>query len=255
MTEFLPFLLSLLAGLSTTIGSLIVFLINKRKMSFNFLCVSFGFSAGVMIFISFAELLAQGIKSTSLLIGTMGFFAGVVIIFVIDLLIPHIYEKEEYKKSKRSGLKRTAILITLGIAIHNFPEGMAVMFSTISQIKLGILMAIAIALHNIPEGIAVSLPIFYSTKNRKKAFYYSFLSGISEPIGAALGFFFLYNFLNEFVLGFILSAVAGIMVFISFDELLPYVYENRGSKSQHLSILGMFIGMFVISLTMIALNA
>ena len=111
MADFLPFLLPLIAGLSTTIGSLIVFLINKRKMSFAFLCVSFGFSAGVMIFISFAELLAQGIKSTGLLIGTIGFFAGVVIIFVIDLLIPHIYEKEGYKKS-RSGLKKTAILLS-----------------------------------------------------------------------------------------------------------------------------------------------
>jgi len=253
MSFIFPLLLAFLAGISTTLGSLIAFLIKKREPKFCYLCVAFGFSAGVMIFISFTELLAQGIENTNLLTAISGFFAGILLIFLIDFLIPHTYEEESYENGKGK-LKRTAILLTLGIAIHNFPEGIAVMFSSISNIRLGILIALAIALHNIPEGIAVSLPVFYATKSRKKAFWYSFLSGIAEPIGAVLSFLFLYQFLNNFILGIILSAVAGIMVFISFDELLPYVYKHKEShKQQHLSMLGLFLGMFVIALTLIIL--
>jgi len=243
-----PILLSILAGLSTALGGLIAFSLKKAK--FCYLCIAFGFSAGVMIFISFTELLNYGIKSTNLLTAFLGFFGGILLIYTIDILIPHTYE-EEAPENKRGKIKRTAILLVLGITIHNFPEGIAVMFSSISSIKLGILVALAVAMHNIPEGIAVSMPIFYATKSRKKAFYYSFLSGIAEPIGAVLGYLFLYNFLSDFVLGIVLSAVAGIMIFISFDELLPYVYEQRSGHNQHLSMIGLFLGMFVMALTLI----
>jgi len=242
--------LAFLAGISTTIGGLIAFLIKKTK--FCYLCVAFGFSAGVMIFISFTELLKQGIENTNLFIATLGFFGGILLIYLIDVIIPHTYE-EEAPGNRKSKIKKTAILLVLGIAIHNFPEGIAVMFSSISDINLGILIALAVAMHNIPEGIAVSLPVFYATKDRKKAFYYSFLSGIAEPIGAVLSFLFLYQFLNKFILGIILSSVAGIMVFISFDELLPYVYKQREGHNQHLSMLGLFLGMFVIAITLVLL--
>ncbi|MFH1473619.1 MAG: zinc transporter ZupT [Candidatus Aenigmatarchaeota archaeon] len=241
--------LALLAGLSTTIGSLFAFLIKKKNPKFSYLCVAFGFSAGVMIFVSFTELLAYGIRATNMLTAIIGFFGGILLIYLVDVSIPHIYEEEKHGMGK---LKRTALMIALGIAIHNFPEGIAVMFSSITDARLGILIALAVALHNIPEGIAVALPIFYSTKSRKKAFWYSFLSGIAEPIGAILGFLFLYQFLNEFILGIILSAVAGIMVFISFDEMLPFVYKHKESN-EHLSLLGMFLGMFMIALSMIVL--
>jgi len=247
---YFPLLLAFLAGISTTIGGLIAFAIKKAK--FSYLSIAFGFSAGVMIFISFTELLSYGIESTNLLIATLGFFGGILLIYLIDVLIPHTY-KEEIHGNRFLNIKRTAILLVLGMTIHNFPEGIAVMFSSISNVKLGILVALAIAMHNIPEGIAVSIPIFYATKSKKKAFYYSFLSGIAEPIGAILSFVFLSPFLNEFILGLILSAVAGIMVFISFDELLPYVYKQRDERDQHLSMLGLFLGMFVISLTLLIL--
>ncbi len=248
MSYELPLLLSFLAGISTVLGGLLVFLIRKAK--FSYLSVAFGFSAGVMIFISFAELLPQGIKTTGFLYAILSFFGGVFAIYLIDVLVPHIYE-EESTTGRRGKLKRTAVLLLLGITIHNFPEGMAVFFSSASNIKLGILVALAIAMHNIPEGIAVSMPIFYATKNRKEALLYSFIAGIAEPIGAVLSFLILYRFLNEFVLGLILSATAGIMIFISFDELLPYVYKH---KNQHLSILGMFLGMFLISITIYLLS-
>jgi len=251
MDVILGLLLSFFAGLSTTLGSLIAFLFKRYKPKFCYLCIAFGFSAGVMIFISFTELLRVGIETTSMLFAFSAFFVGVIIIYLIDVFIPHTYEEEEAHDSK-GRLTRTATLLTLGIAIHNFPEGIAVMFSSITDPKLGILIALAIALHNIPEGIAVSLPIFYATKDTKKAFWYSFLSGMAEPIGALIGYIFLYQFLNEFILGLILSAVAGIMVFISFDEMLPYVYHHKQEKHEaHLSIIGLFLGMFVMALTMI----
>lgn len=240
-----PIFLAFLAGISTVLGGLITFVIKKPK--YCYLCVAFGFSAGAMIFISFTELLAQGIENTSFSYAILGFFGGVVLIYLIDVLIPHTYEEETYTKKEK--IKRTSVLLVLGIAIHNFPEGIAVMFSSILNIKLGVLIALAVALHNIPEGIAVSMPIYYATRDRKKALYYAFLSGIAEPIAAILSLLFLHQFLNKFILGIILSAVAGIMVFISFDELLPYVYKHRESRNQHLSILGLFIGMFIMALT------
>jgi ZIP family zinc transporter len=247
MSFELPLLLAFLAGISTVVGGFLVLLLRKTK--FCYLCISFGFSAGVMIFISFAELLTQGIKSIGFLYSTLSFFGGIVIIYLIDVLIPHIYEEETYEK--RGKFNKIAMLLFLGIFIHNFPEGIAVFFSSMSNLKLGILVALAIAMHNIPEGIAVAMPILYASKSKKKAFLYSFLSGIAEPIGALLSFFVLFKFLNDFVLGLILSATAGIMIFISFDELLPYVYKH---KNQHLSILGLFLGMFIISLSIYLLS-
>ena len=245
--------LSFLAGISTTIGGMISFFLRKSK--FCYLCIAFGFSAGVMIFISFTELLRHAIEMTSLTTATIGFFAGILIIYVIDSLVPHIYKEEHHGRKRRNSVKgsvkRTALLMFLGITIHNFPEGMVVVFSTLSNTGLGILVAIAVALHNIPEGIAVSMPIYYATRDKKKAFFYAFLSGIAEPIGAVLSVLFLAQFLTPMILAVMLSAVAGVMVFISFDELLPYVYKQRGAHDQHLAMLGLFMGMFVIALTIL----
>jgi zinc transporter, ZIP family len=241
-------LLSFLAGISTLIGGFVVFLV--KKFNFSYLSLSFGFSAGVMIFISFAEMLNQGIMATGFLYSTLAFFGGIVLIYVIDVLIPHVYEEETYK-NRRWSLKRTAMLLMIGITIHNFPEGIAVFFSSVADVKLGMLVAVAIAMHNIPEGIAVSMPIFYATKSRKKALLYAFLSGIAEPIGAVISFLVLYRFLNAFVIGIAMSAIAGIMIFISFDELLPHVYKH---KNQHISILGLFLGMFVIAMSIYLLS-
>jgi|SRR3990170_1776489 len=241
---FLPILLSFLAGISTLVGGLIAFFIKKFKTSY--LSLILGFSVGVMIFISFVEFLMTSIKNIGFLYANVGFFVGIITIYLIDLLIPHIYEEE---KTVREGskLKRIGILIALGIAIHNIPEGIAVSFSSISSIKVGILVAVAIALHNIPEGIAVSAPIYYATKSKRTALWYSFLSGIVEPIGAILALLLFYPFINGFNLNFMFAVVAGIMVFISFDELLPTCFRY---KNFHLSILGLFIGMFLMSMSL-----
>ena len=130
---------------------------------------------------------------------------------------------------------------------------MAVFFSSLSSIDLGILMVFAVALHNIPEGIAVSMPIFYATRSKLKSIHYAFLSGIAEPAGAFISFLFLYQFLNSFTLDIILAAVSGIMIFISFDELLPYVYKKDG-QTHHLPMLGLFLGMFVMAISIYMLS-
>ncbi len=240
---FFPLLLSFLAGISTTIGGLIAFFIKKFKTSY--LSLILGFSVGVMIFISFVQFLMTSIKNIGFLYANVGFFVGIITIYLIDLLIPHIYKEEKVREGSK--LKKIGMLVALGIAIHNIPEGIAVSFSSISSVKLGILVAVAIALHNIPEGISVSAPIYYATKSKRKALWYSFLSGIVEPIGAILALLLFYPFINGFNLNFMFAVVAGIMVFISFDELLPTCFRY---KKFHISILGLFIGMFLMSMSL-----
>ncbi|TXT53248.1 MAG: Zinc transporter ZupT [Promethearchaeota archaeon] len=250
-------MLALLAGLSTTIGSFIAFIFSKPSPKI--ICIIMGFSAGVMILISFVELLQEGIDSTTLLLGVIFFILGMVIMLIIDVFISHSYEFEEgsYEESpnnakksitqKNLEIQKTSLLITLGIMIHNLPEGMATFVGTLKSLDLGILLALAIALHNIPEGIAVSVPIYSSTGSKKKAFFWSFLSGISEFIGALLCGLFLYPFINEFILGAMLAIVGGFMIYISLDELLPV---SRSYGNEHLSIIGMMIGMLIMGLSL-----
>ncbi|MEA3255735.1 MAG: zinc transporter ZupT [Candidatus Altiarchaeota archaeon] len=240
---WLPLLLTFLAGIATGIGSLISLFINEFKRSY--LCFSLGFSAGVMIYISFAELLSLAVSDVGFLMGNTAFFAGIIFIMLIDFLIPHEYIEEHVKVDKRNKkLMMAGVFTALGIAIHNFPEGLAVFMSSLRDIDVGVSMAFAIAVHNIPEGIAVSMPIYYATKSRKKAFSYSLLSGIAEPIGAIIGFLILAPFLTPTVLSLMLAFVAGIMVFISFDELLPLSFEHDNA---HLSIVGITVGMGVMA--------
>ncbi|MBT3463792.1 zinc transporter ZupT [archaeon] len=241
------FLLTVFAGLSTVLGSLIVLFVDKKKEIH--LNIAMGFAAGVMIFISFTELLNQSIVIIGYATAMASFFAGILFIYAIDVLIPHEYEKEESCKHGKNNknLKRCGTLLAVGIAIHNFPEGIAVFFSSLANIKLGIAMAVAIALHNIPEGIAIAMPIYYATKSRKTAFMYSLLSGIAEPIGALIAWFFLRNYMTTFVLNILLAAVAGIMVFISFDELLPYAYNV---KQHHPTVFGILMGMIVMAISL-----
>jgi len=146
---------------------------------------------------------------------------------------------------------KTGFLISAGIVIHNFPEGIITLFGTIKDPQLGLVLLIAIALHNIPEGISVSTPIYYATRNRKKAFMWSLLSGLSEPIGALLGFFVLYPFITPLVLNLALAFVAGIMVFISFDELLPLSLSHGEA---HIAIASLFLGMLTMTIILYILG-
>jgi ZIP family zinc transporter len=166
----------------------------------------------------------------------------------IDFLVPHEYIEERMTGSvKNKKLMTAGVLTAIGIAIHNFPEGLAVFMSALGDTSLGISLAFAIALHNIPEGLAVAMPIYYATKSKAKAVWYSFLSGIAEPIGAIVGVIILFPYINDTVLSISLAFVAGIMIFISFDELLPLCFHN---KKNHTPIVGLFIGMAVMAISL-----
>jgi len=249
----IAFLLTTIAGLSTGIGSIIAYFIKKPKISY--LCFSLGLSAGIMLYVSFVELLPDAFDGVGEIWGIYAFFAGLIVIGMIDLLIPdfenpHHYKQFNDKKKIDKRLMRVGILTALAIAIHNFPEGLAIFGSTLVNVELGVLIAFAIAIHNIPEGISVSIPIFYATGDKKKAFLYSFLSGFSEPIGAFVGFLILLPFLSDWLLSFLLAFVAGIMVYISADELLPTAHEYGHG---HCVILGLIIGMFIMALSLLML--
>ncbi len=258
--------LTLFAGLSTGIGSALAFF--TKRTNTKALSIALGFSAGVMIYVSFVEIFFKGqellVESHGLRLGTIlnvvSFFAGIFLIAIIDRVIhmigienPHEdmlvedLENPDKKKDYRA-LYKTGLITASAIAIHNFPEGLATFFSAMQDPKMGMAIAFAVAIHNIPEGIAVSVPIYYATGDRKKAFLYSFLSGLSEPIGGLIGYFFLSQFMGETLVGCVFTGVAGIMVFISLDQLLPAAREYG---EHHLSIYGLILGMGVMALSLI----
>lgn len=290
------FAMTMIAGLSTGIGSAIAFF--AKKTNTKFLAVSLGFSAGVMIYVSMIEIFTEakaklivplGLKNGTI-VTVAAFFGGMLLIALIDKLIPseenphevefvesmcevdengncldencellkdgncknkisNSFEGDDVEsEQKRSRLMRTGLFTALAIAIHNFPEGLATFVSALQEPSLAIPIVVAIAIHNIPEGIAVSVPIYYATGDKKKAFIYSFLSGLSEPIGAIIGFMILLPIMNDILFGVIFAGVAGIMVFISIDELLP---SAREYGEHHLSIYGMVVGMAVMAISLI----
>lgn len=254
---FFAFLLTLIAGLSTGIGSIISLL--TKTTNKKFLSVSLGFSAGVMIYVSMIEIFFKAKENLVLELGekigyivtTVSFFLGMLFIAIIDKLIPsdeNPHEIQNTKDKNNKKLARMGLFTALAIAIHNFPEGLATFVSALQEPSLAIPIVVAIAIHNIPEGIAVSVPIYYATGSKKKAFVYSFLSGLSEPVGAIIGWLLLMPIMNNIVFGVIFAMVGGIMVFISFDELLP---SAREYGEHHLSIYGLIFGMVVMAISLI----
>lgn len=241
-------LLSALAGLSTTIGSVLG--IAVRHPGPRFMTLTLGFSAGVMIHVSFVELLQGGVEAAGFMPAHLAFFIGMGVMFAIDVLIPHDYlGQDEHSGAgmKSSKLLKTGLFVALGLAIHNFPEGMAAFAGALEEPSLGIAIAVAIAIHNIPEGLAVAAPIYAATGSRKRAFLYSFLSGVAEPVGAGIAALLLLPFLSEALLGYVLAGVGGVMVFIALDELIPVA---RSFGHEHLAIVGAMLGMGVMFLSL-----
>ena len=249
-------ILTLLAGLSTGIGSTIAYFIRRPKMVY--LAFSLGLSAGAMVYVSLVEMLPQAQDLIGHGAGVLIFFLGLLFIGIVDLLVPevenphHFEEMDEATASYRDEhkLMRAGVLTAIAIGIHNLPEGLATFASALSDVRLGVLIAMAIAIHNIPEGIAVSVPIFYATSSRNKAFFYSFLSGISEPIGAVLGFLVLAPFLTPGFLAGTLALAAGIMIYISLDELLPTAHRYGQG---HFVIAGVVLGMLLMAVSLLLL--
>lgn len=294
---WIAFELTLFAGMATAIGSIIAF--TAKRTNYRFLSVATGFSAGVMLYVSFVEIYFKGVDSLVERFGETGahwinagsFFGGMLLIGLIDNLIPAAENPHEthsevetlplHDPSARAPdfdawsrpaagsagahdhradhkLLRMGLFTALAIGIHNFPEGLATFLAAIQDPRLGVAIAIAIALHNIPEGISVSVPIFYATGSRKKAFLSSALSGLAEPIGAIIGYAAIRLFLRgnsgmipPEVMGILLGGVAGIMVYISLDELLP---TSRAYGKGHDSLFGLVAGMLVMALSLLLMK-
>ncbi|SIO00659.1 zinc transporter ZupT [Halodesulfovibrio marinisediminis] len=270
-TILFAFGLTLFAGLATGIGSVLAFFTKKTNTSI--LSVALGFSAGVMLYVSFVEIFVKAKLELQSVLGevqgtwvtVLAFFGGIFFIAIIDRLVPseenphEIHKIEEIdslekrinreaSEQKDKKLLRMGVFTALAIGIHNFPEGLATFTAALTDPNLGIAIAVAIAIHNIPEGIAVAIPIYYATESRGKAFTLSFLSGLAEPIGALIGYLILMPILTPTVFGVVFAGVAGIMVFISLDELLPTAQEYG---EHHLSIYGLIIGMVVMAVSLL----
>ena len=292
--------LTLFAGMATGIGSAVAF--TARRTNFRFLSVATGFSAGVMLYVSFVEIFVKGVESLTARYGdywghwvnAAAFFGGMLLIGVIDNMVPAAENPHETHSEEETAplhdpsapipnfhlatghvqagpelpvhdhsdrhrkLMRMGLFTALAIAIHNFPEGLATFLAALQDPAIGIAIAFAVALHNIPEGISVSVPIFYATGDRKKAFVYSFLSGLAEPFGAGIAYLFLRLFLGgetgampPQVMGVLFAGVAGIMVYISLDELLP---TSRAYGRGHDSLFGLVGGMLVMALSLLLMK-
>ncbi len=243
--------LTLLAGMSTGLGGLLTLV--SRRQSTRVLAFAMGLSAGVMIYISFMELLPEASEHFSEAVTAAWFFGGIGFTALIDRLVPS--DENPHEMPPPGGvyparMKRTGTMVALAIGIHNFPEGMATFVSALDGIDVALPIVAAIAVHNIPEGIAVFVPIYHSTGSRKQALRYTFLSGLAEPVGALAGMIFLMPFWSGAVNAACLAAVAGVMVYISFDELLPGAESNG---HHHLALGGVVAGMAVMALTLIVL--
>ncbi|WPL18479.1 Zinc transporter ZupT [Thiorhodovibrio winogradskyi] len=281
-------LLTLLAGLATAIGSAIAFFAPRADT--RFLGISLGFSAGVMIYVSFVELLPSGVDALEEIsrsahtTAVVALFVGMLLVAVIDRSVPLGYNPHEMRPRDRldspgsqgppssaanveaSGsaetdtrgkeavgaepLMKVGLLTAAVITLHNLPEGLATLLTSMQDIHLGMPVALAVGIHNIPEGIAVSVPVYYATGSRWQAFGWSALSGLSEPVGALLGLLLLSSFWSQALLGLSLAAVAGIMIFISFDVLLPSA-ETYGEH--HPTVYALVAGMAVMALSLLLL--
>ncbi len=246
-------LMTLFAGLTTAIGGAIAFMVKKDNLKA--LSVGLGFSAGVMIFLSFTdiipeagELLEMNYPNAFEWLVLLGFVAGIVVAVLIDYFLPDHVDPEELENpegpcKRRHKIKRAGLLTAVAICVHNFPEGMATFLTTTQNLTLGISVGLAIAIHNIPEGIAVALPIYHVTGKKRYAMLYAALSGITEPIGAVIGMFLFSLFVPQVLVGILLAAVAGIMIYLSFDTLLPLSKEYG---NWHLSMIGIVTGILFI---------
>ena len=252
--EFLTaMLLTTAAGLATVIGSILTLFV--RAPGVGFMSLTLGFSAGVMVTVSFLELLPYSITAVGFVVGNLAFFVGFLFMFAIDFLIPHDFIGQKDRKSDsayNSKVLKTGMFVAFGIGIHNFPEGMAVFMGSLKDVHFGMAIAVAIGLHNVAEGIAVAVPIYAATKSKKKAFWWSFFSGIVEPLGAVFAGLVLLPFLSPQLFGWLFAGVAGIMVYISFDELIP-LSRSCGGK-EHMPIIGIFLGLFFMVLSLFLMN-
>lgn len=267
-TVVFAFLVTLAAGLCTGIGSAIAFFTHHTNRAF--LSLALGFSAGVMIYVSFLEIFPKARASLSstgasdlraVTITTIGFFGGMLLIALIDRFVARFSDFHDRisvelmdspaspaEIRRQASLKRMGVLVALAVGLHNFPEGLGTFLALLEDPRVGVAIAVAIAIHNIPEGIAISVPIYHATAKRSTAFLYSFASGLAEPLGALIGYLILRPFITDTTFGIVFAGVAGVMVFISLDQLLPAAREYG---RPHLVIYGLIAGMMVMATSLV----
>lgn len=259
-------LVSLFAGLATVVGGAIV--VARRALPRPPMAVALAFAAGAMLLVSLGELVPQGVDAleasvrhgTALGVVYLAFFVGIGLVLVIDRALPKTLSPNETEgreaemsdvagRRKTSSLLRSGVLVAVVLALHNFPEGMATFFGTYSDPTVGLTLATAIAIHNVPEGIAVAVPIYAATGSRSKAFWWAAASGLTEPLGGLLTAGLITWVLPESLFGLLLGLVAGMMVFLALDELLPAAWRYQTDK--HQTIYGMIAGMAVVALSLV----
>ncbi|TYT26002.1 zinc transporter ZupT [Luteimonas viscosa] len=247
------------AGLATGLGSLLVFA--SKKPNARLLAFGLAFAGGAMVYVSLAEILNKSVASYTLAYGdrlgftwgTLSFLAGVLLIVTIDRLVPNPHERLEvddpyFRQHNRDYVKRVGLLTAIAITAHNFPEGLATFFATLENPGVGMPLAFAIAIHNIPEGIAIAVPVYFATHNKAYAFIACLLSGLAEPIGAIIGYVLLRPYLSDAVFGGVFGFIAGVMVFLALDELLPAA--KRYAKG-HETVYGLVTGMAALAISLV----
>jgi len=244
----MAFLLTIIAGFSTMIGTIFIF---YKKKNNKILISSLGFAAGVMITVSLTDLIPESYNLLKNIYPLFPRIIYILIFIVTGVIISMLLDKYLPDNKNNNGLYRVGIISMLAIILHNIPEGIATFMASNADINLGISMTIAIALHNIPEGIAVALPIYHSTGKKRMAIWYSFWTGMTEPLGALIGLALLYWFLPQMYIGLFMAAVVGIMIYIAFDTLLPLSHEYG---DWHYAITGIMSGIIVIWASLLLLG-
>ncbi len=254
---YTAFAVTFLAGLATVVGGgLVLFL---KKPNFRLLAFGLAFAAGAMVYVSLTEILNKSIASftvdfgekTGFAFGTFAFLLGVVLVLLLDRFVPNPHDTIETQSAKgvsSQQLLRTGMLTLFAISAHNLPEGLATFFATLESPALGAPLAVAIAIHNIPEGVAIALPVYMATGRKDYALWASLISGLAEPLGAALGYFILAPYMNETVYGLIFGVIGGVMVYLALDELLPTA--KRYSEG-HETVYGLVSGMAALATSLV----
>lgn len=241
------FILTTLAGLSTLIGTIPIFIKNKSN---KIITSALAFASGVMITVSIIDLIPEGINYLHSTFKTFPTILITLIFIVLGIIISMAIDKY-INKNREGELYKLGIISMLAIILHNIPEGIATYLSGENNIKLGLTLTIAIALHNIPEGISIALPIYYGTKSRGKAIIYTLTSALSEPLGALLAYLFLSKIINNNIMGILMSLIAGIMLQISFYELLPTSLKYKDKKT---TIISFIIGIIFMTINHVIFN-
>ena len=243
-----PFILSTLAGLSTLVGAVFIFFkINKKNLN-KFITFCLSFSLSVMISISIFDLIPVSFFEITKVYGVGKGIFLLAIAFLVSYIFITLISKKIDKESKNIDLYKLGILNMIVLIMHNLPEGIVTFLSSYYSSKLGIKLSIAIMLHNIPEGIAIAVPIYFATGKRKDAIYMTLMSGLSEPIGALLSFLFLKRFVSDIMISIVLIVVAGLMITLSIQEILPKALKYKENKFIYF---GLFFGIILVTINMI----